>query len=65
MITWVTADNHSPDLGAKIVIVVYEYQIANSLPPLKVKLICRAVESYSTLLSVLIPLLRIFISTSF
>lgn len=61
MITWVTADNHSPDVGAKIIIVVFEYQIANSLPPLKVKVICRAVESYLAVLSVLIPLLRIFV----
>jgi hypothetical protein len=43
-----------------MVIVVYEYQIANSLPPLKVKVICRAVESYSAVISVLIPLLRVF-----
>jgi len=62
VITWVTADNHSTDVGAKIVIVVYEYQIANSLPTLKVKVICRAVESYS---AVLIPLLPVFVSSSF
>jgi len=45
VITWVTADNHSPVVGAKIVIVVHECQIAILLSPLKVKVLCRAVES--------------------